>query len=227
VGTALVDQIRRELADAGDAERAVQQQRYMKSPLPFHGASMPTVRRIVRSALRAHPVSDQRHLITTVLSLWDEAAHREEWYAALAVLHAPRHRAWRDVTLLPLYDHLVVTGHWWDVVDDLATHSLRELLGLEPEHVGGLMREWAADDDLWRRRAALVCQVGAKDDTDVALLEDVVTLTLDDADFFVRKGIGWALRSYAHTDPEWVRAFVDAHRDRMSPLSVREATKHL
>jgi 3-methyladenine DNA glycosylase AlkD len=222
-----VDQIRRELADAGDAERAVQQQRYMKSRLPFHGVPMPTVRRIVRSALGAHPIADQRDLTTTARELWDGAAHREDWYAALAVLQSPRHRTWRDLSLLPLYDHLVVTGHWWDVVDDLATHALRELLALEPEHVGGLMRQWAGDDDLWRRRAALVCQVGAKTDTDVALLEDVVLVNLDDADFFVRKGIGWALRAYAYTDPEWVRAFVDAHRDRLNPLSLREATKHL
>ena len=188
---------------------------------------MPTVRQVVRSALRVHAVADQRDLTTTVLTLWDEATHREEWYAALAVLQAPRHRTWRDLTLLPLYDHLVVTGHWWDVVDDLATHSLGELLVLEPEQVGRLMREWAVDDDVWRRRSALVCQVGAKTDTDVALLADVVRVNLDDADFFVRKGIGWALRAYARTDPEWVRAFVDAHRDQLSPLSVREATKHL
>jgi 3-methyladenine DNA glycosylase AlkD len=227
VGTALVDQIRRDLADAADPDRAVQQQRYMKSPLPFHGARMPTVRQVVRSALRAHAVTDQRDLTTTVLALWDEAAHREEWYAALAVLQAPRHRAWRDLTLLPLYDHLVVTGQWWDVVDALATHSLRELLAREPEQVARLMREWAVDDDLWRRRAALVCQVGAKADTDVSLLADVVRVNLDDGDFFVRKGIGWALRAYAYTDAEWVRAFVDAHRDRLSPLSLREATKHL
>ena len=226
MGTAFVDKIRRELADAGDAERAVQQQRYMKSRLPFYGVPMPAVRQIVRSALGAHPIADQRDLTTTVLALWDGAGHREDWYAALAVLQAPRHRAWRDLTLLPQYDHLVVTGHWWDVVDDVATHALGELLALEPERVGALMRQWAVDDDLWRRRAALVCQVGAKDDTDVALLEDVVLVNLDDADFFVRKGIGWALRAYAHTDPEWVRAFVDAHRVRMSPLSLREAPKH-
>jgi 3-methyladenine DNA glycosylase AlkD len=46
-------------------------------------------------------------------------------------------------------------------------------------------------------------------------------------DFFVRKAIGWALRHYARTDPAAVRAFVDAHRGSLSPLSVREATKHL
>ena len=46
-------------------------------------------------------------------------------------------------------------------------------------------------------------------------------------DFFVRKAIGWALRHYARTDPDAVREFVSSNRGILSPLSVREATKHL
>ena len=46
-------------------------------------------------------------------------------------------------------------------------------------------------------------------------------------DFFVRKAIGWALRHYARTDPEAVRAYLATERDHLSPLSVREAAKHL
>ena len=38
--------------------------------------------------------------------------------------------------------------------------------------------------------------------------------------------IGWGLRDYARTDPEWVWAVVDRLGDRLSPLSRREATKH-
>ena len=48
-----------------------------------------------------------------------------------------------------------------------------------------------------------------------------------DPEFFVRKEIGWALREYARTDPEWVRSFVNDHVDVLSPLSRREALKHL
>ena len=46
-----------------------------------------------------------------------------------------------------------------------------------------------------------------------------------DPDFFLRKAIGWALRDHARTAPDWVAAFVRAHP--LSPLSRREATKHL
>ena len=43
----------------------------------------------------------------------------------------------------------------------------------------------------------------------------------------MRKAIGWALRDLARTFPDEVRTFVDANRDQLSTLSVREATKHL
>ena len=46
-------------------------------------------------------------------------------------------------------------------------------------------------------------------------------------DFFVRKGIGWALRQYARTDPDAVRRFVAEHDGELSGLSKREALKHL
>ena len=228
----LVEQVRAALAAAADPDRATQQQAYMKSAMPFRGVPMPEVRRLTKAAVRAHPLEDQGALIDAVTELWDAATYREERYAALTVLQVPRHRPWRDATLLPLYEHLVLTGRWWDVVDDLATHAVGELLRTDPGRTAPVIRRWAAADDLWLRRAALVCQVGAKESTDVRLLADVIeaSLTPPDAlsgDFFVRKGIGWALRDYARTDPVWVRSFVDAHAAQLSPLSVREATKHL
>lgn len=199
----------------------------MKSAMPFRGVTLPDVRRIAKAALREHPIADQAELVGTVNDLWDAAEFREERYAALTVLQVPRHRQWRDVPLLPLYEHLIVTGRWWDLVDDVSTHALGELLRAHPTDVAPTIRVWASDDDLWRRRAALVCQVGAKSDTDRQLLADVIEAAAPERDFFVRKGIGWALRDYARTDPRWVQDFVDSHRDLLSPLSVREATKHL
>jgi 3-methyladenine DNA glycosylase AlkD len=48
-----------------------------------------------------------------------------------------------------------------------------------------------------------------------------------DRDFFIRKAIGWALREHGKTDPEWVRRFVAVNEGELSPLSYREATRHL
>jgi len=50
---------------------------------------------------------------------------------------------------------------------------------------------------------------------------------LADRNFFIRKAIGWALRSYAWTDPEEVARYVAANEARLSGLSKREALKNI
>jgi len=59
------------------------------------------------------------------------------------------------------------------------------------------------------------------------LLRDCIAPSLDSKEFFLRKAIGWALRSYAWTDPDWVRAYVAAHEAQLSGLSKREALKNI
>jgi 3-methyladenine DNA glycosylase AlkD len=71
--------------------------------------------------------------------------------------------------------------------------------------VSAILRAWAAGSDKWLRRSSIICQIGAKANTDVALLSDAIDANAAHTDFFIRKAIGWALREYAKTDPDWVR----------------------
>lgn len=224
----LLDDLRRALGTAGDAVRAAGQQRYMKSAMPYWGLTSPVLRATVRPILDepAYRIETRQEWEGTIRALWDEATHREEWYAALAVARHRHYRRWRDSDTMPLYRHLIETGAWWDVVDDIATHLVREVVLGNPEVEGLRMREWAGDEHLWIRRSAVICQVGAKERTDPVLLADVIEPNLSDRDFFVRKAIGWALRDYARTRPEWVKTFVSSH-ESLSGLSRREALKHL
>ena len=89
------------------------------------------------------------------------------------------------------------------------------------------MLAWSVDDDLWLRRIAIDHQLLRKDQTDTALLEEIIVANLGQQEFFINKAIGWALRDYSKTDPGWVRAFIGRHRDGLAPLSVREASKYL
>ena len=125
-----------------------------------------------------------------------------------------------------MYREMIISGAWWDHVDEVS-HRIRDLLLEWPDVISPIVRGWAIDDDRWLRRVAVICQVGAKDRTDRVLLSDAVLANAADRDFFLRKAIGWALRDYARTDPAWVRNFVAAHEDALSPLSKREALKHL
>ena len=84
---------------------------------------------------------------------------------------------------------------------------------------------WTRSDDRWLRRASIICQLGARDRTDIELLTIAIESGMHDSDFFIRKAIGWALQDYARTDPAWVQSFAGTRE--LSPLSRREALKHL
>ncbi len=224
----LIDAIRAALRAHECPTNAVAQQRYMKSVLPYHGLTSPQLRAILRPLLadEAYRIGSRPEWEATVRTLWDGATHREQWYAAIALARHRSYRAWRDLDILPLYRHLIETGAWWDVVDDIATHLVREVLEQHPGEVGPQMRKWAVESSPWVRRSAILAQVGSKARTDPDLLVDTIEPNITATDFFLRKAIGWALRDYARTNPAWVRAFVARHPD-LSGLSRREALRHL
>ncbi|MFC6286789.1 DNA alkylation repair protein [Nocardioides sp. GCM10027113] len=223
----LVAAVRTALVAAGDPERAAGQQAYMKSAMPFHGVTSAELTRLLKPLLADYAPGDRATHEATVLALWDGATHREERYAALALARHRVARPWLDPAALALHRHLVVTGAWWDLVDVVAAHLVGAVLRGHRAATTAVMRAWAVDDDLWVRRTAVLCQLAHKGDTDTDLLRHAVEANADDTSFWLRKAIGWALREYAKTDPDWVRAEVARLDDRLSGLSRREALKHL
>ena len=224
----LVAAVRAALVAGADPERALGQQRYMKSAMPFHGLTSPQLKAAVAPLLRdpGLVMESREQWVATIEALWHGATHREEWYAAIALARHRPYRTWVDSDAMPLWQSLIRAGAWWDVVDDIATHLVRDTVAAAPTVEGLRMREWAADESLWVRRAAILCQIGVRHGLDPQLLVDVVEPNVHDRDFFSRKAIGWALRDRARVDPDWVRSFVASHPD-LSGLSRREALKHL
>ena len=221
----LRDDVLAQLTAAADAERAVRQRAYMRSELEFYGVPVPTVRAMVRAAAARHRLASADEFLGVVAELWDSATRREERYAAIALLRAPRNRRWALAPeVVALLRRLIVEGAWWDLVDDLS-HCLGDLLRADPQAIRPVVRAWSRDGDQWLRRAAIICQLGFKEDTDRGLLIFAIAGSIDDDGFFLRKAIGWALRDLSKTDPVWVRGYVAANRDALSPLSRREALR--
>ena len=198
----------------------------MKSAMPFRGVQKPMRRKLFRETLNAHPIAGKSVWREAVLELWRNAAYREERYIALELAGAKQYLSFRTFDAVPLLEEMVVTGAWWDYVDEVATHRLRELLERYPKGVSQRMRSWSRDDDMWKRRSAIICQVGRKRQTDVGLLFDCIDPNLSHPDFFIRKGIGWALRDLAWTDLDTVESYVSRNQASLSPLSRREALKN-
>lgn len=223
----LIAEVRAALRKAADADKAPKMQAYMKSTMPYRGVSSPEQKAIWKAVFAAHPLSSMDEWQDTALALWREATFREERYGAIALTGLRQYAAYRTMASVPMFEEMIVTGAWWDFVDAIAGRQLGDVLRVEPARMSKLMRRWARDKDMWKRRSAILCQLGFKKETDLTLLYDCIEPNLADTQFFIRKAIGWALRQYAWTDPREVKRYVKANRSKLSGLSVREALKNV
>jgi 3-methyladenine DNA glycosylase AlkD len=228
VGAALdpgrvVGLVRPMLTSVAEPERAPAMAAYMKGIAPYLGVTTPARRAATRDWIRAFdPGPQARDLLAAARSLVTEP---EREFAYVAVDLVARHRSALPETSLWDLRRLALERPWWDTVDAWATLIGR--VGLRHRAWDREVATWATDEQLWARRIALVFQVGRRDAVDLDLLFAACQANLAEGNFFMRKGIGWGLRDAARTHPDEVRAFVAAHRDQMSGLSIREATKHL
>lgn len=219
--------VRAALVAAADPKRAPAMQAYMKSRMPYHGVPMPSVRSICREAFRGVVFASRPAWERAVRDVWDGAKWREEWYAAIALSGVRAAREYQTPESLPLYEHMIVTGAWWDVVDELATHRVGPLLRAHPGPLRREMLAWSKCDDMWKRRTSIICQARSGKETDVKLLYACIEPSVSSKEFFLRKAIGWALRELARFEPNEVARYVRENEARLSGLSKREALKHV
>lgn len=222
----LLKRLRTELAAAADPSRAPGMQAYMKSKMPFHGVKMPQLRAVVRETLGGAGFETCDEWRQELLAIWRGARYREERYAALVLAADRRHTACINVESLPMFEEMIVTGAWWDYVDEVA-HLIGDMLRANPREMRRVMRTWSRDPNMWKRRVSIICQISFKKNTDLGLLYANIEPNLGDREFFIRKAIGWALRAYAWTDPIEVARYVRENEARLSGLSRREALKNV
>lgn len=223
---ALVARLRRELRAAADPARAEAMRAYMKSSMPYHGVGAVPMRAICKRVFAELALDDAATWRALVLGVFRAAHFREEWYVAVELAADRRARAWQTMASLPMYEEMITTSAWWDVVDALATNRLGDVLAAEGRPMKRAMLAWAKCDDTWKRRSAILCQVKRRDATDLELLYACIEPSIASKEFFLRKAIGWALRSLAWTDAREVVRYVRRH-PALSGLSRREALKNV
>lgn len=194
----------------------------MKGIAPFFGIKAPARRAILKAHIAKLGPPPLGELPAIVRSAFD-CPQRELHQTAVDLLIRDARRLGPEH--LPLVEELVTTKSWWDTVDGIAIHVAGTILKRHPEARAEWSGRWAASEDRWLIRTAILFQNRWKDGTDRALLFACIGRHAAHPDFFIRKAIGWALRELAATDPDAVRRYVARHR--LSALSAREALKHL
>lgn len=216
-----IDTVRNELESVADPAASAAMAAYMKHRFEFFGVKTPQRRAITKPTMAAARSASADQLIEFARACWDEP-EREFQYVAQDMLGANVARL-ESRHLTDIRD-LVTTRSWWDTVDALASWSVGGLVRAD-RTLANEMDRWIDDDDIWVARSAILHQLRWKEATDADRLFAYAERRASDPEFFIRKAIGWALRQYARTDPDAVRAFVDTHE--LSGLTRREALKHL
>jgi 3-methyladenine DNA glycosylase AlkD len=215
----MIEDIQKLFASAANPEIALKQSAYMRNLFPFLGIPKPERERLEKEIFKK-AVYD---LPSLLLRLWEQD-HREYQYTALCL--AQRYRKILTPEIVPTLEKMIRTKSWWDTVDTIAPNLIGHLVKMHPELLP-LMDQWIEDPYLWIRRSALLFQLRWKKETDEKRLFHYCQKTLHEKDFFIRKAIGWVLREYSKTSPASVSRFLSRHRSKLSPLSVREASKYL
>jgi 3-methyladenine DNA glycosylase AlkD len=224
-GAALLSQIETALRPLADPAQAVPMRAYMLDQFAFLGIRA-TPRRLALRGLPRLNTWTAADLLAVAEALW-EMPEREFQYVAVDLL--AKHHRQLELASLPSLLQLVQRRAWWDTVDGLAgvvgDILLRGRAG--QTDVQRPMDDWLGHPSLWVRRVAMLHQLGWRAQTDQARLFRYALALAPETEFFIRKAIGWALRDYARTQPDAVRAFLVAHAAVLSGLTRREAGKHL
>jgi 3-methyladenine DNA glycosylase AlkD len=216
-------EIKAALAPHADAQRALAMSAYMRNHFEFIGVPTPQRRQAVRPVFKRLPVENAAHLLACVNVLWS-MPQREFQYVATDLLA----RNWKTLAVADIAHLLALAQRsaWWDSIDPLAG-VVGDVLKAARTHTPAVQAAALQHESLWVRRIAMIHQVGWRDHTDEERLFGYARSLAAESDFFIRKAIGWALRDYAWHAPQAVSAFLSASTGIMSPLTLREASKHL
>ena len=204
-----------------DNARALDMSKYMKNKFEFFGVGAAERNEIWKPYFKE--AKKTKKIDWDFIEICFKHNKREcQYTAAYYLKYMQRFLVEDDISKLK---ELVLTKSWWDTVD-----ILDKVIGsiiYNNKNLYPIILEWSKDDNIWLRRVAIDHQLLRKENTDEQLLEKILINNLNHKEFFVNKAIGWALRDYSKTNPQWVRNFIEVHKENMASLSIREASKYL
>lgn len=215
-----VEELAEELKMVAKPDDAVAMKAYMKNKFEFLGVKTPIRRKIAKAFFKQQ--TDSGIEWDFIDEAW-EHPYRELQYAALDYLESRKKLL--TPSDLPHLKKLAQTKSWWDTIDFL-DRLVGSIIARYPE-TKEIILSWSCDGDFWLRRLSIDHQLLRKEETDTELLEKILVNNLGQSEFFINKAIGWALRDYSKTNPDWVRNFIHQHKEEMAAVSIREGSKYL
>jgi 3-methyladenine DNA glycosylase AlkD len=204
-----------------DEENAVKMSKYMRDMFKFYGLSTPIRKSFYKDLFKEE--KERKSIDWKFLDKCYEDEYREFQYLVMDYLVTmQKYLTYDDVPKIYKY---IKSKQWWDTIDGL--DRIVGNIAFKDNRINDLMLEWSKNEDFWVRRIAIDHQLCRKEKTDTNLLKQIIVNNFGSNEFFINKAIGWSLRDYSKTNPEWVRNFVNKYRDKMNKLSIKEASKYI
>lgn len=205
-----------------NAGKAAWSKAYLLNQFEHFGIETANRRKLSKDYMKQNPLLSLKQLEAVVRECFT-LPQREYQYFAVELMSF--HKQLWDESSIQLMEHCIVEKSWWDSVDHLASECLTYYFRIFPEQILPITSKWNKSNNIWLQRSSIMFQKAFKQHTDTALLSRYILHCKDSKEFFIRKAIGWALREYSKTNPEWVKQFVS--KNKLHPLSEREALKRL
>ena len=204
-----------------DEENAIKMSKHMRDMFKFYGLSTPIRKSFYKDLFKEE--KERKSIDWKFLDKCYEDEYREFQYLVMDYLVTmQKYLTYDDVPKIYKY---IKSKQWWDTIDGL--DRIVGNIAFKDNRINDLMLEWSKNEDFWVRRIAIDHQLCRKEKTDTNLLKQIIVNNFGSNEFFINKAIGWSLRDYSKTNPEWVRNFVNKYRDKMNKLSIKEASKYI
>ena len=215
-----VKQLRIKFEKVADKKVAEGAAAYMRNQFEFLGIKTPLRRELGKELVNASKELSEKEIISLCKELWAQP-EREFQYIACDILAKNAKR------LSPGYvkrdaKWFITNKSWWDTVDSIRT-SVEVVVAANPE-LEATMFEWIKSKNIWLVRSALIHQLTLRNKTNSTRLFALCEMQAEEKEFFIAKGLGWALRSYSYVDPKAVKKFIKDHPE-LTPLAKREGMK--
>ncbi|MBW5396869.1 DNA alkylation repair protein [Brachyspira pilosicoli] len=217
----MLNDIFEQLTKLQNNQKSKEMSAYMKNKFEFLGVDSKSRKNIENNIFREYKKTDNIDFCFTDKCF--KSKYREFQYCAIDYLSLKK--KYLNKTHIEKLKEYILTKSWWDSVDGF--HRIIGDIALRDEDVNSILLEWSVDDNFWLRRVAICHQLIRKNNTNTNLLEEIIINNLNQNEFFINKAIGWALRDYSKTNTKWVVDFINKHKNNMSNLSIKEASKYL
>ena len=194
---------------------------YMRNQFEFFGLQNPPRKEILSIII---PKLSWKQIDWKLIDqLWKQPERELQYFAVDLLKHYVK---LLKVSDLPKLKKLIETKSWWDTVDSLQK-TVEYITSQNFDETKEIMLDWSKNENMWVRRSAIIHQLLRKQKLKEELLTEILLNNFGSKEFFINKAIGWALRDYSKTNPEYVRNFLKFYEKELDNVSIREAKKYI